>query len=125
MTSLEEFYLSFVPRGSHVSSIPLKNLSFKANATEPHAQNRKPTVRSAAALAAAASASAVEIDIGARIPRHLHHPAGVVENGAARDIVKAQMANVMRDENNQEVFVLTRTGVESIFSLTNYGKTAL
>lgn len=113
--NLNEFYRQFLPKGEQVDSVPLKPPSFHASPLKSHSQAREPKPRSIAALAAAAAAGHVPLEAGAVIPRRFDQPPGVVENGAASDIIRAGMATINTD-GGPEAFVLTVKGVRAIQS---------
>lgn len=110
--TLDQFYLQFIPADCSVQSVPLKPPSFKVRASTPHSHYRTPTVRSLAALAAAAAASRLSMKAGELIPRRLPDPRGVIENGAARDILGSGVAE-LEMVNGQEFFRLTNDGANA------------
>ncbi|WP_338501532.1 hypothetical protein V6R86_01805 [Sphingomonas kaistensis] len=110
---LDSFYREFLPVGASVESIPLKPLGFAVKPLKVHSSPRRATARAVAALAAAAAASSCKLQAGEKVPRRLAQPAGVVENGAASDLLRAGLATPSR-VGPLECFELTREGVEAI-----------
>lgn len=82
-----------------VESVPIKpiNQISRILPTTPHPNKRRPTVRCAYALIASASAYGLPISVGVRIPRSFSYKGveGIIENGVARDLIKAGMATLI------------------------------
>lgn len=82
-----------------VKSVPVKPISqiSRVLPTQPHTQPRKPTLRCAYALLASACAHGLRIEPNVEIPRSFVFEGvqGVIENGVARDILKAKMADLV------------------------------
>lgn len=82
-----------------VASVPIKPINQIARIlpTKPHTQPRKPTQRCAYALLASACAHGLRLEPGIEIPRSFIFEGveGVIENGVARDILKAGMAELI------------------------------
>lgn len=89
-----------------VGSVPVKPLSQIARIlpTTPHPSPRSPTLRCAYALVASASAAARQLSPGVRLPRLFHYGgvAGIIENGVARDLLKAGMASLVTAADPRE-----------------------
>jgi hypothetical protein len=111
---LHDFFQQFLPDGESVQSIPLKSLTFQVQPMTAHTSARRPTPRSVATLAAAAAANRCRLEVGELVPRWLSEPSGVVENGAARDILRSGLAKVAKTEKGKEAFSLRPLGVETI-----------
>lgn len=94
-----------------VGSVPVKPIDQIARIlpTTPHPQARSPTPRCAYALIASATASGLELQPGVRVPRIFSYQGivAIIENGVARDLVKAQMATLIPGADpTQEAFEL-------------------
>jgi len=105
-----------------VSSVPVKPVTQIARVlpTTPHTQPRKPTLRCAYALVASAAASGLQLVDGVRIPRRFTYEgvSAVIENGVARDMLKAGMASLVSTPNAlDEHFVLNSQQVGIIIGL--------
>lgn len=116
--ALNRFLQSIGP----VDSVPVKPLHqiAKVLPTTPHPSPRKPTPRCAYALIASASAWALRLEGGVRIPRTFNYEGvrAVIENGVARDILKARMANLVAHKDPcLEEFALTAAQVADIILL--------
>lgn len=92
---LNRFLLAIGP----VKSVPVKPIGQISNILPslPHSQPRKPTKRCAYALVASACAHGLHFEAGVEIPRSLtfKNVEGIIENGVARDILKAGMAKLI------------------------------
>lgn len=111
-----------------VDSVPVKPISQLKPilATTPHPSPRQPKPRNAYALVASAAAHGVTLTAGARIPRRFTFEGveGIIENGVARDILKAGVATLEPATNpKDEVFVVTENQARLIASLV--GKSEL
>ncbi|WP_147274890.1 GIY-YIG nuclease family protein [Ferruginivarius sediminum] len=94
-----------------VKSVPVKPASQISwiRPTRPHTQPRRPTKRCAFALLASACAHGLRIEPMVEIPRSFSYEnvEGVIENGVARDIIKAGMAELMEaTEPKNEKFII-------------------
>lgn len=93
--TLNRYLLSIGP----VGSVPVKPTSQLKPIlpTTPHPSPRQPKPRNAFALVASAAAHGAEIACGARIPRRFRYEGvdAIIENGVARDIVKAGVASLV------------------------------
>lgn len=82
-----------------VGSVPIKPISQIARIvpTTPHPKPRQPTKRCAYALVASASAAGLRLSDGIEIPRSFSYcdVTAIVENGVARDLIKAKMATLI------------------------------
>lgn len=119
--TLNRFLLGIGP----VESVPVKPVSQMARIlpTTPHPSPRTPTPRCAFALIASASASGLQIATGALLPRMFTYDRviGIIENGVARDILKAGMADLVSNPDpRSEQFLLSREHAELITRL--YGR---
>ncbi len=115
---LNRFLLGIGP----VPSVPVKPISQIARVlpTTPHPQPRKPTLRCAYALVASAAASGVQLVDGVRITRQFMYEgiAAVIENGVARDILKASMAELESSPDPlAEKFILRTKQIDTIIGL--------
>ena len=115
---LNRFLLGIGP----VSSVPVKPVTQIARVlpTTPHPQPRKPTLRCAYALVASAAASGLQLVDGVRIPRRFTYEgvSAVIENGVARDILKAVMASLVSSPDPlEEQFVLNSQQIDIINGL--------
>jgi hypothetical protein len=95
-----------------VESVPVKpiNQLKPILPTTPHPSPRQPKPRNAYALIASAGAHGVMINAGARIPRRFTFDGieGIIENGVARDILKAGLASLEPAQDpRDEVFAIT------------------
>lgn len=112
-----------------VGSVPVKpvNQISRVLPTTPHPNARRPTPRCAYALLASAAASGVSLSLGpVTIPRAFNYQgiAAVIENGVARDILKAGMAELLPSANPlDESFRLSNRHIEILIGLV--GKKAL
>lgn len=94
--------------------------------THPHSQPRSPSPRCAYALVAAAAANGVMLTPGAKIPRSFRFQDvdGVIENGVASDLVKADMAELIpAADPRDEAFRLNERQAKALVSL--YGREKL
>lgn len=94
--------------------------------THPHSQPRSPSPRCAYALVAAAAANGVVLKPGAIIPRSFRFQDvdGVIENGVASDLVKADMAELIPAiDPGDEAFRLNERQFTALVSL--YGREKL
>jgi len=94
-----------------VESVPIKpvNQMSRILPTTPHPNKRRPTARCAYALIASAAAHGLPFDSDVCIPRSFTYEGveGIIENGVARDLVKAGMATLIpADDPRDEVFKL-------------------
>lgn len=82
-----------------VESVPIKPVKQMSRIlpTLPHPKARKPTARCAYALIASASAQGLQLQPHMHIPRSFSYEGvkGIIENGVARDLVKAGMATLI------------------------------
>ncbi len=116
--TLNRFLLGIGPVDS-VPIKPVKQLSRILPST-PHPNARRPTARCAYALAASACAHGLQLRPQARIPRSFTYQgvAAVIENGVARDILKAQMASLVpAEEPLDEAFELSAQNVRVVAAL--------
>lgn len=102
-----------------VKSVPVKPVSqiSRILPSKPHTQPRKPTLRCAYALLASACAHGLRIEPNVEIPRSFIFEGveGVIENGVARDILKAKMATLVSVTPPQnERFCLDETQCEIV-----------
>lgn len=116
--TLNRFLTSIGP----VESVPVKPIHqiSRILPTTPHPSPRKPTPRCAYALVAAASASGLPLIKGVQIPRRFTYQGvtGVIENGVARDILKAGMAQLVPHDNPvQEAFELSEVHIRILSGL--------
>jgi hypothetical protein len=102
-------------------SVPIKPLGVRRlEATVPHSSSRKPTERMAKVIVAAALATDQLLTEGLIIPRlfSIKDNAYVIENGAAKDMLKAGMIIVTPgDKPEMERFTLTARGFDAVTSL--------
>lgn len=94
-----------------VESVPIKptNQMSRILPTTPHPNKRRPTARCAYALIASAAAHGLPFISGVCIPRSFNYDGveGIIENGVARDLVKAGMATLLSaDDPRDEIFEL-------------------
>ena len=111
-----------------VGSVPVKPIGQIARIlpTTPHSQPRSPTPRCAYALTASATASGLELKPGVKIPRAFSYQgvAAIIENGVARDLVKAGMATLIAGGTAaEEAFALDAGHVDLLTQLV--GRDAL
>ena len=111
-----------------VESVPVKPIRqiSRILPTTPHPQPRSPTARCAYALIASASASGQQFVPGVRLPRAFSYQGveAIIENGVARDIVKAAMADLIASKDPQhEAFRLSADHVALLATLV--GRTSL
>ena len=106
-----------------VGSVPVKPVSqiSRVLPTTPHPSARSPTPRCAYALLASAAASGVLLSSRpVEIPRAFTYQnvAAVIENGVARDILKAGMADLLPSASPLgEAFLLSNRHVDILVSL--------
>ena len=122
--TLNRYLLSIGP----VDSVPVKPLSQlrPVRPTTPHPNARDPKPRNAYALVASAAAHAVRIEASARIPRCFTYDgvAAIIENGVARDILKAGVATLIpAADPRDEVFALDERQARMVVGLI--GRVAL
>lgn len=102
-------------------SVPIKRLGLRRlEATIPHPNSRQPTDRMAKALVAGALATEQLLSEGLSIPRcfKIQGKAYVIENGVAKDMLKAGMISVTQGaEPELERFDLTPLGFQAIVTL--------
>ncbi|SMH51167.1 GIY-YIG nuclease family protein [Maritimibacter sp. HL-12] len=103
---------SFLQSIGPVASVPIKPVAqiSRILPTLPHPKPRSPTQRCAFALIASAVAHGLTIEPGVRIPRTFVYTGveGIIENGVARDLVKAGMAElIFSDDPRDEQFELS------------------
>lgn len=120
--TLNRFLLAIGP----VSSVPIKPVGqiSRILPTTPHPNARSPTPRCAYALVASAAACGVPVAANAVIPRMFEHEGvqAVIENGVARDILKAGMADLLPAiDPRQECFVLSEEQAALLVSLVGRG----
>lgn len=111
-----------------VRSVPIKPIQqiSRILPTTPHPNPRQPTARCAYALIASAIAHELEFVPGVSVPRVLTYDGveGIIENGVARDILKAGMAMLEPAENpSEEAFRLDAEHINLIVGL--YGRDEL
>ena len=111
-----------------VDSVPVKpiNQIKPILPTTPHPSPRQPKARNAYALVASAAAHGISIEAGARIPRRFRYEdvEGIIENGVARDILKAEIASMQPAKDpRDEVFILNEAQASLIIHLV--GRQAL
>jgi uncharacterized protein len=111
-----------------VKSVPIKPIRqiSRVLPTTPHPNPRKPTARCAYALIASAIAHELEFVPGVCVPRKLTYDGvdGIIENGVARDILKAGMAMLEQaDDPKNEAFRLETEHIDLIIHL--YGRDEL
>lgn len=103
------------------SSVPIKPFGTRRlEATVPHSRPRKPTTRMAKAIVAACLATNQLLSEGIRLPRmfSINDCSYVVENGVAKDMLKASMILIEPNGKPQdEEFLVTKEGVRAILSL--------
>lgn len=111
-----------------VESVPVKPIGQIARIlpTMPHPSPRKPTPRCAYALVASATAHGLFLMPGICIPRRFEYDGvdAIIENGVARDILKAGMAELVAAvDARAERFELNAAHIELIAALV--GRSAL
>lgn len=111
-----------------VKSVPIKPIGqiSRILPTTPHSSPRKPTSRCAYALIASAIAHELGLVPGVRVPRQLTYDGvdGIIENGVARDILKAGMAELVpADDPVLEQFLLLECHIDMLVAL--YGREQL
>ncbi len=111
-----------------VGSVPVKPIGqiTRILPSTPHPQRRSPTQRSAYALVASASAMGFQLQAGVRLPRSFTYQgvAAIIENGVARDILKADMASLVGSSNPAlEEFELSGRQLDLVVQLV--GRSAL
>lgn len=121
---LNRFLLGIGP----VDSVPVKPVRqiSRILPTTPHTQPRSPTARCAYALIASASASGQQLAPGVQLPRAFVYQQveAIIENGVARDIAKAGMADLIPNADPRlEAFRLSSSHIATISSLV--GRAAL
>tara|TARA_R110002049_G_scaffold199351_1_gene369463 strand:+ start:18246 stop:19088 length:843 start_codon:yes stop_codon:yes gene_type:complete len=122
--TINRFLLGIGP----VKSVPIKPVKQIARIlpTTPHPNPRQATARCAFALIASAIANECELVPGVELPRRIEFEGveGVIENGVARDILKAGMAELVEsDDPIGERFRLNVGHIELLKQL--YGQTQL
>lgn len=100
-----------------ISSIPIKPMGARTlRFTSPHPSPRRPTERMARAIAAITLATRQALAPGITLPRQfrLEEVFYVLENGAARDMLKAGLLKLASKPNtpDQEKFTLNRRGYQ-------------
>lgn len=116
--TLNQFLQSIGP----VDSVPIKPLRqiSRVLPTTPHPSKRSPTPRCAYALIASASAHGLQFKEGVRVPRSFVFEGveGIIENGVARDMLKAGMASLIAsDDPIREAFELDARQCELLAGL--------
>lgn len=122
---LNRFLLGIGP----VESVPVKPVRQMSRIlpTTPHPSPRSPTARCAYALIASASASGKQLKHGVQIPRSFIYQGveAIIENGVARDIAKAGMADIIGSgDPRSEAFLLSADHVAIITKLVGAGPLA-
>lgn len=122
--TLNRFLLGIGP----VASVPIKPARqiSRIQPTTPHPSPRSPTLRCAYALIASACATGTRLVAGTSVPRAFTHRdvEAVIENGVARDILKAGMASLVPAEDpSSERFAISERQVILLERL--YGRSAL
>jgi uncharacterized protein len=113
----------FLQGFGEVGSVPVKPVSqiSRILPTTPHPNARSPTPRCAYALLASAAASGLQLTATpVIIPRAFIYQgvAAVIENGVARDILKAGMANLLPSSNpTDEAFQLSELHLKTLVRL--------
>jgi len=102
-------------------SVPIKPLGVRRlEVTVPHSSPRKPTERMAKTIVAACLATDQLLSARVQLPRlfEINKIAYVIENGAAKDMLKAGMISVTSGERPElEKFSITRLGFDAILTL--------
>jgi len=109
-----------------VKSVPIKPVSQMSRIlpTTPHPNKRSPTARCAYALIASAAAHGLPIVAGVCIPRLFNYGGveGIIENGVARDLLKAEMATLISaNDPCNEVFELNAQQCKMMVGLVGEG----
>ncbi|WP_213981531.1 GIY-YIG nuclease family protein [Sphingomonas sp. dw_22] len=117
-TTLNRFLQGIGP----VGSVPIKPINQIARVlpTTPHSSARSPTIRCAYALMAGAVASGQLLVPNCWIPRRFFYEGieGIIENGVARDILKAGMASLVSAQDpKDEHFELDGRQIEILIGL--------
>lgn len=113
----------FLQGFGEVGSVPVKPARqiVRILPTTPHPNARSPTRRCAYALLASAAASGLQLsEAPLKIPRSFvyQNVAAVIENGVARDILKAGMASLIANPNPLgEVFQLSERQMKTVIGL--------
>ena len=113
----------FLQGFGEVGSVPVKPISqiSRILPTTPHPNARSPTPRCAYALMASAAASGLQLgEAPVTVPRAFTYQgvAAIIENGVARDILKAGMANLLPSANPvEEAFQLSETHLRTLVRL--------
>lgn len=105
-----------------VASVPVKPVGQMSRIipSTPHPNARSPTLRCAYALIASASASAQPLVANAHLPRTFEHQGvlAIIENGVARDILKAGMATLVEGPDpREEMFELSASQIDLLIHL--------
>ena len=105
-----------------VESVPVKPIRQIARIlpTTPHPNARKPSARCAYAIVASATAHGLSLQPGVEVPRRFVFDGieGIVENGVARDMLKAGMVGLVRAEDpRNEKFNLDASQCDLIVAL--------
>ena len=108
-----------------VKSVPIKPIKQMSRIlpTTPHPNARKPTARCAYALIASAAAHNLLFQDITEVPRTFNYEdvIGIIENGVARDILKAGMASLISADNPiDERFVINTKQLDIIINLVGY-----
>jgi hypothetical protein len=116
--TLNRFLLGIGP----VASVPVKPKKQMSRIlpTTPHPNRRSPTPRCAYALIASAVASGTPLTSETILPRSFRYMEvqAIIENGVARDILKAGMANLIEAADpSDEQFVLTSRHVDQLIGV--------
>ncbi len=89
-----------------VGSVPIKPIGqiSRILPTTPHPNKRSPTARCAYALVASATAHGLQFRDGVRVPRAFFYEGveGIIENGVARDMLKAGMVKLISSDNAKD-----------------------
>jgi hypothetical protein len=113
-----EFFNSIAGQQNSVSIKPIE--SRRLEPTVPHPSPRNPTERMAKTLVAGCLATGQLLAVGAVIPRMFAIKTGayVIENGVAKDMLKAGMISVTgADQPEREHFTITRKGFSATLAL--------
>jgi hypothetical protein len=109
-------------------SVPIKPVGARTlERTVPHSEPRQPTRRMAVVLVAAALATETQMASGQVLPRLflIQGLPYVIENGIAKDMLKAGMIRVKpagAGRPQDELFVVTQLGVNAVISLLGRDK---
>jgi hypothetical protein len=102
-------------------SVPIKPLGARRlEPTVPHPMARKPTERMAKTIVAACLATDQLLAEGVKLPRcfNIESNTYVIENGAAKDLLKAEMISVIPGDRPEiEEFIITQVGLDAILKL--------